>query len=94
MLGDLVVGDGLLELGAGKAVADGASEVAEIEALGAGFGRTEKALESAAKVLGAEEEGFGVGGTRLDETYGWARGERGEEVFVARGIKIQPAVEF
>lgn len=94
ILCDLVVSQGLLEFGAREAVANAAGEFAEVEALGSRIARAEKALEAAAQVLCANEEGFGVGGAGLDEADGGTRGNGGEEVFVARGFEVLATVEF
>ena len=51
MSGDLVVGEGLLEFGAGEAVANAAGEIAEIKALAGWIGRAEETLEAAAQIL-------------------------------------------
>ena len=94
MFGDLVVGEGLLEPGASEAIADGAREIAKIEALAGRLGGAEKALQSAAQVLRADEERLGVFRACLDQADGGARREGGEEVFLARGVEVLAAVEF
>lgn len=90
----MIVRERLLERRAGQAITNGASEFAEIEALAGGIGRAEKALETAAQVLRADQERFGVGGVVLDEADGGARREGGEEVFVASGVEVLAAIEF
>jgi hypothetical protein len=94
MLGVLIVGEDLLERGAGESIADSAREFAEIEALAGWNGRAKEALEAAAQVLRADEERLGIGGAGLDEADGRARGKCGEEIFVANGIEVLAAVEF
>ena len=94
MFGDVVVGDGLLEFGAGEAIANARGEIAKVEAFGAGIGWPEEALKAAAKILSAEKEGLGVGGVGFDEADSGTRRERGEEEFVARRVEVLAAVKF
>src|ERR1700735_1456263 len=94
VLGGLVVGVGLLEFGAGEAVADAASEFAEVEAFAGGVERAEQALHAFAEVLRADQERLGVFGVWLDQADGGARGQSGEEVFGVVFGEILAAVEI
>lgn len=73
---------------------DAARELAKIEALAGGVERAEEALHAFAKVLRADEERLGVFSVRLDQADGGTRRESGEEIFVARCVKVLAAVEI
>ena len=95
MLGVLVVGEDLFERGAGEAVTNAAREFAEIEAFACWIGRAEEALQAAAQVLRADEEGLGVFGAGFDKADSGFGRQGGEEIFVrAGGIEFEAAVEF
>lgn len=94
MFGDLVVGEGLLEPGAGEAIADAAREIAKVEPLARRIGGAEKTLEAAAQILRADKERLGVFRACLDQADGGAGRKRGEKVFVARRVEVLAAIEF
>lgn len=93
MLGVLIVSEGLLERGAGEAIADGAREFSQVEAFARWIGRTKEALEAAAQVLRADQKWLGIFRARFDDADRGARGHGGE-VFVASGVEVLAAVEF
>jgi len=94
VLGVLIVGEGLLELGAGDAVTDALGKITQTEALGRGIQRAEEAIEPASEVLGANEEWLGGGIARKDQADGGVRRQGGEEIGVGRRSQVGAAIEF
>ena len=92
MFGVLVVGEDLFERRASEAVTNAAREFAQIQALAGWVWRAEEALQAAAQVLRANQEGLGVFRAGFDEADGGFGRQGGEEVFVTSGIEFEAAV--
>ena len=71
-------------------------ERAEIEAPAGGIVGAEQTLHAFAEILRADEERFDafVLCVKLDQADSGARGESGEEIFVARRVEVLAAVEI